>query len=92
MKGINPSEKTIVGGWIVTEGVTQRDDNSERIESLITSYLEKVAVGDWAVLYRDPNDGRFWELTYPQGHLHGGGPPCLAAMPQDEAKKKYNVR
>jgi hypothetical protein len=28
----------------------------------------------WDALYVDPATGKFWELTYPQGHLHGGGP------------------
>ena len=43
----------------------------------------------WDVLYRDPADGRYWELTYPQSHMHGGGPPRLTHLSFEQAKTKY---
>jgi hypothetical protein len=45
----------------------------------------------WETLYRDPNDGRYWERTYPHSDWHGGGPPCLTKITFDAAKEKYKV-
>ena len=69
------------------------DPTCQRIDWLLSSQLRKVAssveYGDWEVLYVDPADGRFWELTYPQGDLPGGGPPRIEAIPVDIARRKY---
>ena len=43
----------------------------------------------WETLYRDPRDGRLWELTYPQSEMHGGGPRRLHVLSRDEAAAKY---
>ena len=45
----------------------------------------------WDVLFRDPTDGRLWELIYPQSEPHGGGPPQLRCLTADEARQKYGV-
>lgn len=62
---------------------------------LTRAYLTKVAVseafGGWETLYQDPADLRFWELTYPHGEMHGGGPPTLKSLTVQEAKSKYRV-
>ena len=34
-------------------------------------------VSGWITDYRDPRSGATWQLTYPQGEMHGGGPPLL---------------
>lgn len=70
------------------------DNASRRINSLIQEVLVEVSSSDdgWSVLYLDNEDGRYWELTYPQSTLHGGGPPCLTAIPVDEASKRYVIR
>jgi hypothetical protein len=39
----------------------------------------------------DPDDGRYWERTYPQSEKHGGGPPQLKCLTFQEASKKYGV-
>jgi hypothetical protein len=31
----------------------------------------------WTDTYIDDYDGSEWNLTYPDGHLHGGGSPLL---------------
>jgi hypothetical protein len=43
----------------------------------------------WNTLYADPATGKFWELTYPQGHLHGGGPRELIEISLSAARVKY---
>jgi hypothetical protein len=46
-------------------GETVEDTICRRIRSLTESALERVASSSdgWSVLYRDPGDGRYWELT-----------------------------
>ena len=48
-------------------------------------------MGAWETLFRDPDDGRYWERVYPQGDLHGGGPPQLQVIDEAEAKRKYGI-
>ncbi|HSN71721.1 MAG TPA: Imm27 family immunity protein [Steroidobacteraceae bacterium] len=69
------------------------DDPSQRIQWLIETALERITADQdgWTVLYRDPTDGRFWELSYPQSHLHGGGPPRLCLIDRDRACKTYGA-
>jgi len=42
-------------------------------------------------LYRDPDDGRLWELTWPQSDMHGGGPHRLSCLTIDAARMKYGA-
>ena len=44
----------------------------------------------WETLYRDPDDGRYWERTFPQSGSDGGGPPQLRFLTDYEAKDKYD--
>lgn len=43
----------------------------------------------WTTLYFDPRDSSYWELTYPQSHLHGGGPPQLSRVEKSMARELY---
>ena len=78
------------------ESGSMEDVTCERIKWLINNYLRKVADspqwGAWETLYQDPADGRYWERTYPQSELHGGGPPQLRCLALNEAKQKYGLR
>ncbi|MEP6990929.1 MAG: Imm27 family immunity protein [bacterium] len=76
------------------------DDASHRVENealdarifwLVTERLEPMATanGGWEQLFRDPRDGRLWELSFPRGSLHGGGHRRLACMTRDEAATRY---
>ena len=67
------------------------DDVEKRIDALIHEELEKLGYDSsgWEILYRDPADGRLWELTYPQSETHGGGPRRLHVIDSAEARQKY---
>lgn len=90
---IEPSETSLVGHWIATGSGVVRDETCRRIELLVETHLTRVARSSdgWSTLYRDPSDGRFWEHTYPQSAMHGGGPPALHCISQSQAKALYGV-
>ena len=79
----------MVGGSLV------RNENSDRIKWLLDNVLVQVCYspdsGAWETLFLDPTDGRYWEHTYPQSYLHGGGPPELIHLSLVEAKQKYKI-
>ena len=86
---LRPNESDLIGQWRFEGDKIIVDATCKRIEHLITEELQEIArdPSGWDVLYIDPNDSRFWELTYPQSEMHGGGPPRLRYLPPDEAKK-----
>ena len=90
-----PNEVQLTGSWIWKDNVIVADDICRRIEWLIANHLNYVApsllYGDWETLFQDPSDSRYWERTYPQGDLQGGGPPQLQVIAEDEARAKYKV-
>lgn len=92
---LQSDETTLVGKWIEEDGKVRGDTVCERIEWLTSHYLKKVAIskqwGAWETLFQDPDSGGYWEQTYPQGELHGGGPPALNEIPKEEAQKKYGI-
>lgn len=91
MKNLQPNETELVGEWKVTDGKMVGNEACNRIDHLINRVLQKIGCDEsgWDILYRDPNDGRFWQLTYPQSQMHGGGPPRLAFISVEQAKAKY---
>lgn len=92
---LQPDETDVMGRWIETRGGVRADDTCGRIERLVNEVLEEVAVspewGAWEVLYRDPSDGRYWERTYPEGNMQGGGPPRVRCLSLEEARAKYRI-
>lgn len=92
-KRILPDETEIVGAWRVEQGRQKADDVARRIDELIEGYFQDVAVSQdgWSRLYRDRNDGRYWELTYPDSDSHGGGAPRLTNISGDEATARYKL-
>jgi hypothetical protein len=94
MIDIKASETLLTGRWVLQGGRLAADDVCDRIFALTKSYLVEVArdASGWNTLYRDPNDGRYWELTYPQGELQGGGPPQLRCVQAKEVTEKYVVQ
>jgi len=92
---LQPDEVELTGKWVFDGTAMHGDSVCERIEELTSGVLEKLALskayGAWETIFRDPNDGRLWERTYPQGEQQGGGPPRLAVISPEEARHKYDV-
>lgn len=70
--------KEIIGKWVFKDGKVVADSNCELIKSIIKNDLSETGISEegWIKLYQHTN-GSIWELTYPESHLHGGGPPKL---------------
>jgi hypothetical protein len=90
---ILPTETLLAGEWQRANHQVVADKTCERINRLVESFLKEIGrdSSGWDVLYRDPGDGRFWELTYPQSELLGGGPPQLRCMTSEQALEKYGI-
>jgi hypothetical protein len=90
---LRPDEVDLVGQWLAIDGAVVADPITRRIEALVARALNRVAVtdGGWSTLYRDPRDGRYWEHTYPQSWMHGGGPPRLTFLTKDDVAARYGL-
>jgi len=90
---IDPNEFEIIGGTTYKHGKPTPDENSLRIATLRNHLLVKVAASatHWTVLYRDPTDGRYWELVEQSPSNHAGGCLCLVFISENEAKVKYQL-
>lgn len=89
---LRPDELLLDGAW--TDGPGSADDQvDQRIFWLVSRRLTLVGVieSGWRQLYRDPRDGRLWELTFPRGSLHGGGPRRLECVAALVAGKRYGL-
>lgn len=86
-----PNETEVIGQWILVDGEVDGDEACLRVQYLVNTRLEKLAKdwSGWETLFRDPQDGRYWERAYPNGSLHGGGPPALIYLSEAQAKAKY---
>ncbi len=90
---LKSDEIQLVGRWYESAGRTVADTMCQRIDDLISGSLTKITSDSsgWDILYQDPKDERYWELTYPESQWHGGGPPQLTHLSYDQAKKKYKL-
>lgn len=77
----------------MANGVILGDENCSRIRALCESYLIKLCADSsgWDILFQDPYDKRYWELTYPDSGIHGGGAPVLQCITDEMAISKYNI-
>jgi hypothetical protein len=93
MDGLLPHETELVGGWIESDGKVLADAVCRRIERLTSGTLDVVQdhprARGWKRLFRDTADGRYWERYYPQGEMHGGGPPALRLVAEQELATEY---
>jgi hypothetical protein len=92
---LTSNDLVLKGNWNLAQGKMVADEVCKRIAWLIQYELKKLAVspeyGEWEVLFQDPSDLRYWELTYPHGEMQGGGPQQLAVISKEHAKKKYDL-
>ena len=89
-RDLGESEEALQGS--LSQGITGAPDAVEsRIRWLVAHRLESLATaaGGWDWLFRDPRDGRLWELTFPLGSLHGPGPRRMAVIERGIAAGKY---
>ena len=88
---LSPTETVLVGGWAVDGSSAVKDVVCKRIEALVASDLVELARSQdgWSTLYRDPSDGRLWELSYPESQMHGGGPPTLRYVKESDLRGRY---
>ncbi len=89
MMKLKAEETDLLGRWQVVDGKVVADPTAERIQTLISDQLQKVAGDGWDTLFKDPEDGRYWELIYPESHMHGGGPPRLTYLSLEQVRSKY---
>ncbi len=90
---IRPEETAMTGSWELVNGGMQEDAVLMRIRALVQGPLQRIAAtpNGWDTLYRDPADGRYWELVYPYGLMHGSGPASLRVVEAESARKKYGL-
>ena len=91
---IKSNETIIDSDWTKLPNHLTREKAFEvqkRIYWLKTNYLKKLVDKGWEVLYIDTDDNRFWELTYPNGEIHGGGAPLLKNINKDIVLSKYGI-
>lgn len=87
-------EETLLKGTLINHlNLIKYDDVSNRVFSLVENYLTEVRVDSsgWNRLFKDPRDGRYWELFYSNGELQGGGAPTLKYLLKEEVIIKYNL-
>jgi len=91
MKKLGKDEKLLIGQ---VSGGVNKNEEWLRINWLRRNHLREVATDEsgWEVLYEDPDDGRYWELTFIKSESHGGGAPQLSNVDITESiKSKFNL-
>lgn len=80
---LQPHETELRGAFLREGCRTRGDTVCARIEWLRTERLERIAVSSSGLdtLYRDPRDGRLWELRFEDG------PPALRVIDEAAAAK-----
>ncbi|WP_425265694.1 Imm27 family immunity protein [Terrihabitans rhizophilus] len=75
-------ERALVETWVLRNGRVCAEGDSAEISALLKGSLVHVAYADggWRSLYQHRGTNRFWELTYPNSHMHGGGPRRLREL------------
>lgn len=74
--------------WEFSDGKAIAAGDAKTIDALLATKLEKIRTdtSGWVTLYRDRESGIFWELSYPKGEIHGGGPRRLRCLGYDVRK------
>ena len=90
---INPNETLIVGSWVMAGGRMIADSEVQHIRTLVADELERVAIAPsgWESLYKNPRDGRYWEMFFPHSEMHGGDPEALRVVDLRSVQEKYGI-
>jgi len=90
---LKEKEILLKGKWIFDGSSMSGDEICNRIEWLISNYLIEIGtdISGWKKLYQDPEDKRYWELTYPESELQGGGAPILKHLLMIDVEKEYKI-
>ena len=90
---LKASEIKLIGQWIFDGKRIEKDSVCQRIEYLTKNILIKVAADEsgWNVLYKDPEDNRYWQLRYDNSDSHGGGPPTLEFVQEEDIRLYYAI-
>ncbi len=88
-----PDETLLEGRWRSESGRVEADGTAQRIAQLVRNHLDRLATSQdgWSALFKDREDGRLWELTYPNSGMHGGGPPRLEHVSRRAAESRYEL-
>lgn len=88
---LTPEDTCLRGFWLDLGSAMTPDAVWERIEILTSESLVLLATDGNGrdKLYRDPADGRLWELTRVAPHMKDGGPPLLTLIEPLQAENKY---
>ncbi len=93
MKKLNRNELEINDDFYFNGKKIVKGEGSLRIDWLLDNHLVKVANDEsgWLTLLKDPDDGRFWILDYPDSSTHGGGMRCLRNIDTNEIAEKFKI-
>lgn len=90
---LSANEKELKGKWILDDGKLTADEVSRRIEWLLENLLTKIAIDKtgWQTLYFDKVNASFWELSFPNSEMPGGGSRILTLISREKAAEKYHI-
>jgi hypothetical protein len=66
--------------WEYRDGKVVAAGDAALIDDWLATKLDEVRTRDWRILYQHRDTGQYWELSYPQSEMHGGGPRLLRRL------------
>jgi len=79
-----PSLTELNDVWVLRDGKMVAEGDAKIIDELLEDELVEVKKGNWALLYRHKDTGELWDLVYPQGEMHCGGPRRLRRLDHND--------
>jgi hypothetical protein len=79
-----PSLTELNDVWVLRDGKMVAEGDAKVIDELLENELVEVKKGNWAFLYRHKDTGELWDLVYPRGEMHNGGPRRLRRLDHND--------